>query len=98
MDQLVHLYSMSLNGNPIEAIKGYRMYVLGIMYKRCETLKKLDSTVITGTEFDNMVVWNQRLFTEDLSKLSRVSKKYYEKVGMRIQEPKLREEDGEAMK
>lgn len=63
LDQLTHLYSMSLNGNPIEAVKGYRMYVLGIMYKRCETLKKLDSTVITGTEYDNMVVWNQRLFT-----------------------------------
>lgn len=89
-----NLYSLSLNGNPIEAIKGYRMYVLGICYNRCETLKKLDSTVITKSEFDNMVVWNQRLHTQDLSRLSRVSKKYYEQVGMRIQPPKAREEDG----
>ena len=74
LNQLTHLYSLSLNGNPIEAIKGYRMYVLGVMYNRAETLKKLDSTVITKGEFDSMVVWNERLHTMDLSRLSRVSK------------------------
>ena len=74
LNQLTHLYSLSLNGNPIEAIKGYRMYVLGVMYNRAETLKKLDSTVITKGEFDSMVVWNERLHTMDLSRLGRVSK------------------------
>ena len=63
LNELTHLYSLTLNGNPIEAIKGYRMYVLAIMYNRTETLKKLDSTVITKAEFDNMVVWNERLHT-----------------------------------
>ena len=52
------------------------------MYNRAETLKKLDSTVITKGEFDSMVVWNERLHTMDLSRLGRVSKNYYAKVGM----------------
>ena len=71
------------------------MYVLAIMYNRTETLKKLDSTVITKSEFDNMVVWNERLHTTDLSRLSRVSKKYYEKVGM-INKPPPKADDDEA--
>ena len=63
LNDLGHLYSLSLNGNPIEAIKGYRMYVLGLMFMKFETLKKLDSTVITKGEFDAKVVWNERLYT-----------------------------------
>ena len=53
---------LTLNGNPIEEIKGYRFYVLGLMYSKYETLRKLDSVIISKTEFDNVLVWNERLF------------------------------------
>ena len=63
LNDLGCLYSLSLNGNPIEAIKGYRMYVLGLMFMKFETLKKLDSTLISKGEFDAKVVWNERLYS-----------------------------------
>ena len=62
------LYSLTLNGNPIEAIKGYRMYVLGLMFAKYETLKKLDSTVITKGEYDAKIVWNDRLNKESVGR------------------------------
>ena len=33
LSNLSQLQSLTLNGNPIEEIKGYRLYVLGIMFK-----------------------------------------------------------------
>ena len=89
LSKLECLQSLTLNGNPFEAIKGYRMYILGLLYKERETLRKLDSTVISNAEYDNAVVWNQRLFTKDLGKLSRLSKKYYEKTIPPQQPPPL---------
>ena len=56
--KIATLQSLTLNGNPIEEIKGYRLYVLGMMYSKFETLKKLDSVIITKLEFDNVIVWN----------------------------------------
>ena len=38
---------LTLNGNPIEEIKGYRLFVLGFMYAKNETLRKLDSVIIS---------------------------------------------------
>jgi len=38
------------------------LYVLGMMYEKYETLKKLDSVLITRKEFDNVIVWNERLY------------------------------------
>lgn len=32
LQQLVNLQNLTLYGNPIEQIKGYRMWVLGVMY------------------------------------------------------------------
>jgi hypothetical protein len=32
LQQLLNLQSLTLYGNPIEQIKGYRMWVLGVMY------------------------------------------------------------------
>lgn len=72
LQDLGNLYSLSLNGNPIEAIKGYRMYILGLMFQKYETLKKLDSTVITKNEFDNKIVWNERLYSKNLDRLKRI--------------------------
>jgi len=55
------LLSLSLNGNPIESIKGYRLYVLGIMYQKYEVLKKLDSVYITKKEFEAQYLLNNEL-------------------------------------
>ena len=33
LNRLECLMSLTLNGNPVEEIKGYRMYVLGLMYQ-----------------------------------------------------------------
>ena len=52
---------LTLNGNPIEEIKGYRMFVLGFMFSQYETLRKLDTVIISRVEFDNVLVWNERL-------------------------------------
>ena len=54
---------LTLNGNPIEEIKGYRLYVLGLMFMKYEnpSLRKLDTVIISNTEYDNVLVWNERL-------------------------------------
>ena len=31
------------------------------MYSKYETLKKMDSVIISKIEFDNVIVWNERL-------------------------------------
>ena len=61
LQELPELHSLTLNGNPIEEIKGYRLYVLGLMYAHNECLKKLDTVIISNHEFDNAIVWNERL-------------------------------------
>ena len=65
---------LTLNGNPIEEIKGYRLYVLGLMFSQYETLRKLDSVIISRTEFDNVLVWNERLFASMHAKPGRLRK------------------------
>lgn len=65
---------LTLNGNPIEEIKGYRLYVLGLMFSKYETLRKLDSVIISQTEFDNVLVWNERLFANMHAKPGRLRK------------------------
>ena len=62
LNQIGTLQSLTLNGNPIEEIEGYRLYVLGLMYTNYETLKRLDTVVISKGEFDNVMVWNQELY------------------------------------
>ena len=63
LSNMTTLQSLTLNGNPIEEIKGYRLYVLGIMFSKAETLRKLDSVIISNNEFDNVIVWNERLYS-----------------------------------
>jgi hypothetical protein len=48
------------------------MYVLGMMYEKYETLKKLDSVLITRKEFDNVYVWNNRLYETRKKKLKKL--------------------------
>jgi hypothetical protein len=61
LQDLGYLQNLSLYGNFIEQIKGYRYFVLGMLYEKYESLKKLDTVVITRKEFDNVIVWNERL-------------------------------------
>ena len=48
------------------------MYVLGMMYEKYETLKKLDSVLITRKEFDGVIVWNERLYVAQRQNLKRL--------------------------
>ena len=54
------LTTLTLYGNFIEQIKGYRLFVLGMLYAKFESLKKLDNVLITKKEFDNVIVWVQQ--------------------------------------
>jgi hypothetical protein len=42
------------------------------MYEKYETLKKLDSVVITRKEFDAVIVWNERLFANRRKNLKKL--------------------------
>jgi hypothetical protein len=42
------------------------------MYSKYETLKKLDSVLVTRKEFDNVIVWNERLFEGQTKKLKKL--------------------------
>lgn len=72
LQQLEHLRSIKLYGNPIEQIKGYRLYVLGILLGLYNSLTKMDSVIITKKEKDGVYVWNQRLFTGNSMRLRRL--------------------------
>jgi len=64
LGKLENLISLTLHGNPIEQIPGYRLFVLGIMYSKFGVLKKLDSVVITRKEKESCYVWNHHLNTK----------------------------------
>ena len=51
------LQSLTLYGNPIEQIKSYRMYVLGMMYELSENLRRLDQVLVTNREFDKVMAF-----------------------------------------
>ncbi|CDW82522.1 leucine-rich repeat-containing protein 51-like [Stylonychia lemnae] len=72
LQDLPYLQTLTLYGNFIEQIKGYRLYILGMMYEKYETLKKLDSVLITRKEFDNVIVWNERLYATKRQKLRKL--------------------------
>ena len=57
LGELDFLLELTLNGNPIEEIKGYRLYVLALMYQKNENLRKLDTVIVTNQEFDSVLVW-----------------------------------------
>jgi hypothetical protein len=80
------LQSLTLNGNPIEEIKGYRLYVLGMMFSKFETLRKLDTLIITKLEFDNVIVFNENNKNKKMAKLKTDN----------IKKPPVKEEDDNA--
>ena len=58
------------------------------MYDQYETLKKLDTVVVTRKEFDNVIVWNERLVAGSRKKLKKLKPENIKPV------PKKEEEDG----
>ena len=68
MQDLPQLQTLNLYGNFIEQVKGYRLWILGMMYEKHETLKKLDNVLVTRKEFDTVIVWNERLFESQKQK------------------------------
>ena len=82
------LTTLTLYGNFIEQMKGYRLFVLGMLYAKFESLKKLDNVLITKKEFDNVIVWNERLFETKRLKLKKLKPDNVKPV------PKKQEEEG----
>ena len=87
LEGLPYLQTLTLYGNFIEQIKGYRLYVLGMLYEK-SSLKKLDSVLITRKEFDTVIVWNERLYKSRKNKLKKLVPENVK------QPPKKEEEEG----
>ena len=77
LGHLTELRSLTLNSNPFEEIDGYRMFVLGLMFAKSETLRKLDSVYVTSAENDAALVWNEHLYSKKKAegKLSKLRPK-----------------------
>lgn len=72
LQNLHMLQTLTLYGNRIEQIKGYRMWVLGVMYQKSENLKKFDQVVVTRQEFDSVIVWNEYTHKTGAKKLQKL--------------------------
>ncbi len=75
LNTLKELHTLTLYGNPMEQIAGYRMWVLGVMYLQSESLKKLDQVVVSKKEFDAVCVWNEALMKNASQKLKKLMPK-----------------------
>ena len=84
------LQSLTLYGNPIESIKNYRLWVLGVMYTYTENLRKLDQVVITNREFDKVLVWKENIFKGKFKRLKQFKPEVVRKVPA---PPKTEEEE-----
>eukprot|EP00344_Euplotes_crassus_P001764 CAMPEP_0197001358 /NCGR_PEP_ID=MMETSP1380-20130617/6072_1 /TAXON_ID=5936 /ORGANISM="Euplotes crassus, Strain CT5" /LENGTH=338 /DNA_ID=CAMNT_0042418989 /DNA_START=15 /DNA_END=1031 /DNA_ORIENTATION=- len=82
---LSQVISLTLHGNPIEQIPGYRLYIIGIMFSKYTTLKKLDSVIITNKEDEQAYVWNEKLHGK--------VKKFPEFADDKYKKPPQKEED-----
>lgn len=56
------------------------------MYEKYENLKKLDSVLITRKEFDNVIVWNERLHAKQKTKLKKLKPENVKKPPEKIDE------------
>ena len=88
LGEFSELISLNLHGNPIEQIPGYRLYIIGIMYSKHLTLKKLDSVIITNREDEEAYVWNQHLHSR--------AKKFPKLEESKIKKPPHKEEDSKS--
>jgi hypothetical protein len=56
------------------------------MYEKQEVLKKLDSVLVTKKEFDNVIVWNERLYVSKKNKLKKLKPENVKKPPEKIDE------------
>jgi hypothetical protein len=85
LSEFPNILTLTLHGNPLEQITGYRNYVLGIMFSKNQSLKKMDSVVVTRKEKEGCFVWNQILNQQ---------KKSFPKLDTnKIKKPPMKEED-----
>ena len=75
LQELSELRTLTLHGNEIEQIPGYRHYVIGLMYEKYYSLKKFDTVLITKKERDAVVVWNTRLNPSKRANIEKLKKK-----------------------
>ena len=92
LQRFYDLQSLTLYGNPLEQIKNYRLYVLGVMYaNENQNLRRLDQVLVTNREYDTVLVWSERLVKGNFSK-NRLKKMVPENVKL-PPEPKVEEDD-----
>ena len=49
------------------------MYVLGVMYaNNNQNLRRLDQVLVTNREYDNVLVWQERLYPKNFNKLRKL--------------------------
>ena len=60
--------------------------MLGLVYEKQEVLKKLDSVLVTKTEFDNVIVWNERINVSKKNKLKKLKPENIKKPPEKIDE------------
>lgn len=89
LQNLASLRILTLHGNEIEQIPGYRLYVIGCILEKNANLKKFDTVLITKKERDAVIVWNTRLNSKKRSKL---------KIAEPRQPPAKEEEEGKEEK
>lgn len=69
---LKHLTSLTLFGNDLERIQGYRLYVVGILTRDRQIIKKLDQVLVTKLEYNNCIVWNEYINANKTKKLKKL--------------------------
>mmetsp|Transcript_41216 Transcript_41216/g.30299 ORF Transcript_41216/g.30299 Transcript_41216/m.30299 type:complete len:192 (-) Transcript_41216:29-604(-) len=91
LKEFPYLKTLTLFGNSIAQIPGYRLFVLGVMYTKYESLRKLDSVLVTRKEFDDVIVWKERIRPAESKNLKKVKKPENPK-----KLPPLKEEENQA--
>lgn len=72
LNQFDDLQTLTLYGAPIEQIKNYRMYVLGMMYEHNENLRKFDQVLVTNREFDKVLAFKMCVSKNSFSNLKKL--------------------------
>ena len=66
------------------------MYVLGVMYQdNNQSLRRLDQVLVTNREYDNVLVFQERLYPKNFNKLKKLVPANIKPVP----EPKIEDED-----
>lgn len=61
------------------------------MFRKHETLKKLDTVLVTSKEFDNVLVWNEVFIKENMR--YNFNQKKFKSLAIKTREPPAKKED-----